>query len=70
METILPATDDVEVDLALRGDNYSDFGSKVSPAIGVVWDAREDVKVRAHWSKGFRAPALSELYGPETHDES
>lgn len=66
IESILPVSDVVEVDVALRGDDYSDFGSKVSPAIGVVWDAREDVKVRAHWSKGFRAPALSELYGPET----
>ena len=66
VEAILPVSDDVEVDVAIRGDDYSDFGSKVSPALGVVWDAREDVKVRAKWSQGFRAPALSELYGPET----
>jgi iron complex outermembrane receptor protein len=66
IEAIMPVSDAVELDIALRSDDYSDFGSQISPSIGVVWDAREDVKVRARWSKGFKAPALSDLYGPET----
>ncbi len=66
IEAILPVTEDVEVDIALRSDDYSDFGSQISPSLGVVWDASETVKVRARWSQGFKAPALSDLYGPET----
>ena len=66
VEALLPVSDNVEVDIAIRGDDYSDFGSQVSPSLGVVWDATEEVKVRARWSQGFKAPALSDLYGPET----
>ena len=70
VEAVIPLPEDVEVDLALRGDDYSDFGSEISPSIGAVWSANEDVKIRARWSKGFKAPALSDLYGPETFSAS
>lgn len=66
VEAVMPLPSDVELDLALRFDDYSDFGSKVSPSIGVNWATSEDVTVRGRMSKGFRAPALSSLYGPET----
>ena len=66
VEAVMPMPSDLEVDVALRYDNYSDFGSKVSPSLGVNWAANEDVKLRARYSKGFRAPALSDLYGPQT----
>ncbi len=66
VEAILPVTDDVEVDIALRSDDYSDFGSQISPSFGATWQATDEIQTRARWSKGFKAPALSDLYGPET----
>ncbi len=65
-ESIIPLPNEVELDGALRYDKYSDFGSKVSPSLGVTWNANDKVTVRARLSKGFRAPALSDLNGPTT----
>lgn len=65
-EAVIPLPSDVEADLAVRYDDYSDFGSKVSPSLGATWATTEDIKLRARYSKGFRAPSLSALYGPET----
>lgn len=65
-EAIMPVTESVELDLAVRFDNYSDFGSKVSPSLGATWKVDENLTVRSRLGKGFRAPSLSALYGPDT----
>ena len=64
-EAIFPIQTWFEVDAALRHDNYSDFGSATSPRIGVtMWiPGFEQLKLKASWGKGFRAPDLSTLYG-------
>ena len=51
----------VELSLAGRYDDYSDFGGTANPQIGVTWDPTERLKVRAAYSTAFRAPALVEL---------
>ncbi len=66
VEAVMPVAEDVEVDAALRSDDYSDFGSQVSPSLGATWAMNDDLTFRARWSKGFKAPALSDLYGPAT----
>jgi len=66
VESLIPLPNEVELDIALRSDDYSDFGSKVSPSLGITWKTNEDVTLRAKWSKGFRAPSLASLYGPST----
>ncbi len=66
VEAIMPVAEGVEVDVALRSDDYSDFGSQISPSLGATWAVDEDITLRARWSKGFKAPALSSLYGPDT----
>jgi iron complex outermembrane receptor protein len=65
-EALIPVTDTVELNAAIRYDDYSDFGSEVSPSLSGVWRATDSISVRARWSQGFRAPAMAELYGPET----
>ena len=65
-EMLMPVHEKVEVNAALRYDDYSDFGSNVSPSLSAIFDVTRDISVRARWSLGFRAPALDELYGPET----
>ena len=61
-ESILPVTDDVELNLALRYDDYSDFGSTITPKVAVRYQLLDDVVLRGSWGQGFRAPALSDLY--------
>jgi len=60
-ETLIPATDSVEVTLAGRYDEYSDYGSDFSPKISVKYDVMEDLVLRASYGEGFRAPTLDIL---------
>ena len=58
-EMAVPGVHKLEAQFALRGENYSDFGSTVNPKIGLAWQPVADwLLVRASWSTGFRAPAL------------
>jgi len=60
-ESVLPIIDTVELNIKARYDDYSDFGSEVSPAVSLRWEAREDIIVRASYSESFRAPGLDLL---------
>ncbi|WP_269714963.1 TonB-dependent receptor [Caulobacter sp. NIBR2454] len=59
-ELNLPILSNLELQLAGRGDHYSDFGSAFSPKAGLRWRPLDILTVRASASKGFRAPSLSE----------
>jgi len=52
------------VNVAVREDHYSDFGSTTSPKIGVRWQPHATLLVRGTWGSGFRAPSLQGLYQP------
>lgn len=65
-EVIVPLPANAELNLAVRYDNYSDFGTNVSPSASFTWAAGDSLTLRSRFSQGFRAPALSELYGPVT----
>ena len=56
----VPIVQGLELQLAGRGDDYSDFGSAFSPKAGLRWQALDTLLVRASASRGFRAPSLSE----------
>lgn len=62
-ETILPFTDWLEIQAAVRFDDYDDFGKATSPRIGATITAIEDVTIKMSYGEGFRAPDLSDLYG-------
>ncbi|MCC2605519.1 TonB-dependent receptor [Planctobacterium marinum] len=61
VETLLPVMDNLEVTLAGRYDDYSDYGDDFSPQISVRWEPMEDLVVRGGWGQGFRAPTLDIL---------
>ena len=65
-EFLMPVTQNSELNLALRYDDYSDFGSATSPSISYNINLTDNLSLRARWGQGFKAPALSDLYGPET----
>jgi vitamin B12 transporter len=53
----------IEIAAGARYDSFGDFGSETSPRIAAAWVQRGH-KLRASYGKGFRAPAIGELYFP------
>src|SRR5690606_12861698 len=60
-EVLFPIFDKFEVDLAGRYDRYSDYGSDFAPMISASWQPLENLKIRANYGEGFRAPSLDIL---------
>ena len=56
--------DDVDVSLALRYDDNSQFGSATTGRLGVVWRATENTTLRGLLANGYRTPSINELFGP------
>ena len=56
----VPLATGLELQLAGRGDHYSDFGDAFSPKASLRWQPFDALLVRAAASHGFRAPSLSE----------
>nr|WP_298723368.1 TonB-dependent receptor [uncultured Steroidobacter sp.] len=59
-ELNIPVLSTLELQLAGRGDHYSDFGSAFSPKASLRWQPLDVLAVRGAASRGFRAPSLSE----------
>ena len=60
-ELLFPILDNLEVSVAARYDDYSDFGSNFSPKISMRWEALDSLAFRASYGEGFRAPPLDIL---------
>ncbi len=56
----------LDLTLAARHDDYSDFGSATSPQAGLAWRPVTPLLVRASWGEAFKAPSLFQLYRPRT----
>ncbi|MFS1423404.1 TonB-dependent receptor plug domain-containing protein [Shewanella sp. 10N.286.48.B5] len=66
-ESIIPVTDDLEFNVALRFDDYSDFGNATTPKVALRYNIVDDLVLRASWGQGFRAPALTDLYAADSY---
>lgn len=60
-ELSIPFIKNVETQLALRTEHYSDFGNSTTPKLGAKWTILPSFAVRGTWAQGFRAPALSQI---------
>ncbi len=60
-ELAVPILDNLEMQLAGRYDDYSDFGDNFSPSISFRWQALDNLVVRASYTEGFKAPNLTSL---------
>jgi iron complex outermembrane receptor protein len=76
-ELNMPVIKDVELNLAVRNDKYSNSKgesrdgsfttpdmSSTSPKVGIRWTPMKTLLLRASAGRGFRAPALDNLYAP------
>ena len=64
VEFNIPVVKELEVNLALRYDSYSDFGSTTNPKASFRWTPTKELLVRGSINTGFRAPSLFETYSP------
>jgi iron complex outermembrane recepter protein len=65
-EFSIPLHRTLEAQLAVRYDDYSDFGSTTNPKVALRWQPTKNLLVRGSYGEGFRAPSLVELYLGET----
>lgn len=59
-EVNIPVLDSLELEIAGRGDHYSDFGDAFSPRYSFRWQPFQQLLFRGAVSRGFRAPHLGE----------
>ncbi|GGX51282.1 TonB-dependent receptor [Undibacterium squillarum] len=55
-----PLLKNLEASVAVRYDNYSDYGSSTTPKLGLKWNADPTLLIRGTYATGFRAPTLVE----------
>jgi outer membrane receptor protein involved in Fe transport len=67
-EFSLPLWAGLEAQLALRYDDYSDFGSSTNPKLALAWRPGRDWLFRASYSTSFRPPSFTELFNPEVYN--
>jgi iron complex outermembrane receptor protein len=66
LETLLPLSKSLELQLALRADDYEGVGSSVNPKVAVRFAPTRSLTLRGSANTGFRAPTLDEQFGPKT----
>ena len=57
-EAALPVTDSVNVQVAVRNEEYQNGLSETTPKIAVNWTATDDLTMRASYGTSFRGPSI------------
>ncbi|MDN3651326.1 TonB-dependent receptor [Thalassotalea ponticola] len=68
-ELAIPLADSFEVQVAMRHEDYSDFGTTTDPKVSFLWTPTDDLSIRGSYGTAFRAPSLHQL-GLGRTDES
>jgi len=55
---------ELNLDVALRYDDYENIGSTTNPKVGLTFKPADSVSLRASFGKSFRAPTLSDTGNP------
>jgi iron complex outermembrane receptor protein len=58
----VPAVRRLTATLAVRYDDYSDFGDTTNPQYGLEWAPIQDLLLRASYGDAYRAPTLFDLF--------
>jgi iron complex outermembrane receptor protein len=64
-ELDVPFAKGAEVDLAVRYDHYQGSGSATTPKASFRWQPMRELVLRGSVGRGFRAPSLTDLFGPQ-----
>ena len=57
----IPLVQRLEVSLAGRYEDYSDFGDTLDPKVGLYWEINSQLSLRGSYSQSFRAPDLQSI---------
>ena len=60
-ELIAPILKNVEAQVAVRFDHYSDYGNSTTPKFGIKWKPLDVLALRGNYSEAFRAPSLTQV---------
>lgn len=63
-EVNIPLTKSLEANVAVRHDDYSDFGTTTNPKLGLRWQPTRTLLLRSSYGTGFLAPTLYQLWTP------
>jgi iron complex outermembrane recepter protein len=61
VEFAVPVFERLEAQIALRYEDYSDFGDTTNPKIALRYTPLDNLTLRASWGEAFRAPSLVQL---------
>ncbi len=64
-EVAVPIVKGMEATLAVRHDDYSDFGGTTNPKLSLKWTPVSALLLRGSYNTGFRAPSFFQLYGAQ-----
>ena len=59
----LPFAELLNINVASRYSDYSNFGSTTNSKISVMWKPIKDVLLRGTYAEGFRAPTVGDTFG-------
>lgn len=62
----IPIVKTLELNAAVRYDDYSDFGGTTNPKFSLRWTPVRELLVRGSWGTSFIAPSLTQAYGGNT----
>ncbi|NVK26076.1 MAG: TonB-dependent receptor [Gammaproteobacteria bacterium] len=62
VEAIVPVVEELELNLAVRYDDYDGFGGTTNPKFGFKYSPIEELLVRGAYSTGFRVPTFNQLF--------
>jgi iron complex outermembrane recepter protein len=63
-ELSVPIVKNLEGQVAVRWDSYSDVGNTTNPKVGFKWTPSKQFALRGSYNTGFHAPTLYDLYSP------
>ncbi|MGL5001887.1 MAG: TonB-dependent receptor domain-containing protein, partial [Casimicrobium sp.] len=64
-EALIPIVRNLETTLAVRHDEYSDFGGTTNPKISFRWNPVKAFLARGSYNTGFRAPSFFQSLGAQ-----
>ncbi len=67
-EVSIPALEDLEIQLAVRHERYSDFGTTTDPKVAFRWAPQDNLTLRGSWGTAFKAPSLVHLGLGQTNE--
>lgn len=62
-EVQMPLLDTLDLSVAVRADEYSDFGKTTNPAVGLTYKPNDILTIKAKWGESFNAPTVLDEFG-------